>query len=72
MQGCDGLTVRQQNGKASGQSVFHMHVHLVPVYETGEPHKGWISRADGVGNKLDPKEAQELVKSIKAKLEVVS
>jgi histidine triad (HIT) family protein len=26
----DGLSVFQSNGEASGQEVFHLHVHLVP------------------------------------------
>lgn len=28
-----GLSVYQANGKAAGQTVFHLHVHLVPRYE---------------------------------------
>jgi histidine triad (HIT) family protein len=28
-----GLSVYQANGKAAGQTVFHMHVHLVPRHE---------------------------------------
>lgn len=30
---CDGLNVLQNNGEAAGQSVFHLHVHLIPRYE---------------------------------------
>ena len=29
----DGLSIVQQNGKAAGQEVFHLHVHLIPRYE---------------------------------------
>lgn len=32
----DGLTVMQFNGAAAGQTVFHIHFHLVPRYE-GQP-----------------------------------
>jgi histidine triad (HIT) family protein len=32
----DGLVVTQFNGAASGQTVFHLHFHVVPRYE-GEP-----------------------------------
>lgn len=32
----DGLTVMQFNGAAAGQTVFHVHFHLVPRYE-GKP-----------------------------------
>jgi histidine triad (HIT) family protein len=28
-----GLSVYQANGKAAGQTVFHMHLHLVPRYD---------------------------------------
>jgi histidine triad (HIT) family protein len=28
----EGLSVYQANGKAAGQTVFHLHLHLVPRY----------------------------------------
>jgi histidine triad (HIT) family protein len=28
----DGISIIQQNGKAAGQDVFHMHVHIVPRF----------------------------------------
>lgn len=31
--GPEGLSVYQANGKAAGQTVFHLHIHLVPRYE---------------------------------------
>lgn len=30
--GCDGFNIVQNNGKAAGQTVFHLHVHLIPRY----------------------------------------
>lgn len=36
----DGLTVRQNNGRASGQRVPHLHMHLVPRWE-GDGTIGW-------------------------------
>jgi histidine triad (HIT) family protein len=30
--GADGVSLLQQNGKAAGQEVFHLHVHVIPRY----------------------------------------
>ncbi|MES1244086.1 MAG: HIT family protein [Acidobacteriota bacterium] len=37
--GLDGLTLLQNNGKASGQAVFHFHLHLIPRHEGVEVFK---------------------------------
>lgn len=36
----DGLTLRQNTGAASGQHIWHLHVHLVPRWH-GDGHIGW-------------------------------
>lgn len=36
--GADGVLVQQFNGAAAGQTVFHLHFHIVPVKE-GQPLK---------------------------------
>ena len=36
----DGLTLRQNNGEASGQRVAHLHLHLVPRWR-GDGTVGW-------------------------------
>ena len=30
---CDGVNVQQNNGTAAGQSVFHLHVHIIPRFD---------------------------------------
>lgn len=30
--GCDGMALSQLNGEAAGQTVFHVHFHLIPRY----------------------------------------
>ena len=35
--GCDGFNIIQNNGEAAGQTVFHLHMHVIPRYEGG-PH----------------------------------
>jgi histidine triad (HIT) family protein len=31
--GSDGISIIQQNGKAAGQDIFHLHVHVVPRFD---------------------------------------
>ena len=40
---CDGVNILQNNGAAAGQSVFHLHVHVIPRYEgdTDSINIGW-------------------------------
>ena len=43
----DGISIIQQNGKAAGQEVFHLHVHVIPRFEGQKlPRFGEISEAD--------------------------
>jgi histidine triad (HIT) family protein len=37
----DGISIVQQNGKAAGQDIFHIHVHVIPRNEGQKiPHFG--------------------------------
>jgi histidine triad (HIT) family protein len=44
----DGVTIMQFNEPASGQTVFHLHVHVIPRFE-GEPlhpHSGTMEKPE--------------------------
>lgn len=38
---CDGINILQNNGEAAGQTVFHLHVHLIPRYKGKENILTW-------------------------------
>ena len=61
--GCDGINILQNNGSAAGQSVFHLHFHIIPRYENDDFRIPWktLSYADG--------EAAEIAAKIRAVLE---
>ena len=39
--GASGFNVVQNNGESAGQTVFHLHVHVIPRYEGGLAMVGW-------------------------------
>ena len=43
--GADGFQIRQYNEPAAGQTVFHLHFHILPVKEgvTIKPHSGQMA-----------------------------
>ena len=43
--GADGVLIQQFNGAAAGQTVFHLHFHIVPVKEGVplKPHTGQMA-----------------------------
>ena len=58
----DGLRVMQFNGAVSGQTVFHLHFHIIPRWE-GVP----LGRHAG-GGMADPAELKVLADQIAAKI----
>ena len=39
--GCDGVNILQNNGEAAGQTVFHLHVHVIPRYKGDTVNITW-------------------------------
>ncbi|MFD2646324.1 HIT family protein [Devosia albogilva] len=59
--GADGLRLAQFNEAPAGQTVFHLHFHLIPVYDGAELGAHASSRADDA-------ELADLAKAIAAAL----
>lgn len=60
--GCDGINILQNNGEAAGQTVFHLHIHVIPRnkkdgVELPPPKDNY---ADGEAAKLAKKIAENL------------
>ena len=59
--GADGVKIQQYNGAAAGQTVVHLHVHILPIKD-GVPVK------PHAGDTADPKELKAIAEKIKAVL----
>lgn len=59
---CDGINVLQNNGTAAGQSVFHLHIHMIPRYDNDGVTVPWEQKsyADGEAAELAGKIAANL------------
>lgn len=44
--GCDGVNILQNNGEAAGQTVFHLHVHVIPRYADDSVNIKWKQLED--------------------------
>ncbi|MDF7800355.1 HIT family protein [Pontiellaceae bacterium B1224] len=42
--GADGVNIMQNNGKASGQEVEHIHVHVIPRFNNDGHHWNWNAK----------------------------
>ncbi len=58
----DGLLVTQFNGTPAGQTVFHLHFHIIPRYD-GEALKG-----HGAGGQAEPADLEAIAAAIRAAL----
>lgn len=43
--GASGFNVVQNNGSSAGQTVFHLHVHVIPRYDGGPAMVSWTPGA---------------------------
>ena len=59
--GADGLRLMQFNEAPAGQTVFHLHFHLIPIYEGTEMGRHGQGQAD-------PAELKSLAAAIAAEL----
>jgi histidine triad (HIT) family protein len=59
----DGVVVTQFNGAPAGQSVFHIHFHIIPRWEG----RG-LGQHGGSGEMADAGELEKLAEKIRAKL----
>lgn len=58
----DGITVTQFNGEDAGQTIFHLHFHIIPRYS------GVRLAGHGHGNKADIADLQQIAGEIAAEL----
>ena len=60
---CDGVNILQNNGEAAGQSVFHLHIHVIPRFVGDTVSVGWKPGEM-------PSDMAETAEAIRANLEV--
>jgi len=58
----DGVRIAQFNGAPAGQTVFHLHFHVIPVYE------GVALGAHGAGGPADAETLEPVAEAIRAAL----
>ncbi len=60
---CDGVNILQNNGEAAGQTVFHLHIHVIPRFKGDTVSVGWKPGEM-------PSDMAETAEAIRANLEV--
>lgn len=61
----EGLNVVQNNGEFAGQSVFHIHFHILPRYK--DEHDGFGYKWEDI--EFTEEEREQFTKAIKSKLD---
>jgi histidine triad (HIT) family protein len=62
---CTGITVIQNNGAASDQTVFHYHVHLVPRFD-GDNFLAKYAKHTETQQRMSPEARAELAERLRA------
>lgn len=62
--GCEGINILQNNGELAGQTVFHLHVHLIPRYKDDMVNIKWIN------NESDSTDLELLARSLREAVEM--
>ncbi len=62
--GASGFNVVQNNGASAGQTVFHLHIHVIPRYEDGPAMVSWTPE------KADTEELAKTASMIKKALKI--
>lgn len=61
--GCDGINILQNNGEAAGQTIFHLHFHILPRFQDDGFAIPWKPLSYGEG------EAEAIAAKIRAALQ---
>ena len=59
---CDGVNILQNNGEVAGQTVFHLHMHIIPRYKGDSVNISWKPQDE------NSVLAEELIEEIKQTL----
>ena len=65
--GCDGVNIFQNNEEYAGQSVFHLHFHIVPRYKDKDVNFDNLE-VKWPPQKVEPSEFEEIRKAISDRL----
>lgn len=60
--GASGFNIVQNNGTSAGQTVFHLHIHVIPRYEGGPSMVTWEPKAS------EPDELAQIAETLKEAL----